>query len=516
MLGDPVVTLTGDDFIRDGAIIVEGPTITAVGTREELEGRGSFDRIVGSRHNAILPGFINGHFHSGGVGRRGLSQYTFERANLYAGGKRSIPSEEALFDAVAWSLIECIRGGQTCTVDFSYGLPLPQFGHEIILEAYAAVGMRGALGVVTRDQNLYAHGDERFLSSAPAPLSAEVRRSPLGYAWPTDRVFSVYADLVEKWDNYEGRLRVILAPDWTPACSDELYRRNRQLATEYGTGITTHCLETRSEMIFNLKRYGKTAVRRLYDLGILDQDVSLAHFVWATDEDLSILADTGAVAVNNPGSNLRLSTGICRLRDIIDNGGSVSVGTDSISFSESEDYFQELRLALYLQRCPGPVDAERVPSALALRHILEGGARAARFEGVVGALSPGMNADLLVVSTDRVNWPPGRYQDVPFLDVLLDRASAVDIRSVMIAGKLVLDDGHITTMDEKALAQRVVAYAAHRAAPSPEERRWARLARSLEPYVSEFYRPWSEIEIEPAYRYNAARSPTINVDRNWR
>ena len=93
----------------------------------------------------------------------------------------------------------------------------------------------------------------------------------------------------------------MLAPDWTPACSDELYKRNRRMADEFGTGITTHVLETKSEMMFNLEAHGKTAMRRLADLGVLGPD-GRAHFVWATDEDIAILADTGAVpAVEQPG-----------------------------------------------------------------------------------------------------------------------------------------------------------------------------------------------------------------------
>jgi 5-methylthioadenosine/S-adenosylhomocysteine deaminase len=159
----------------------------------------------------------------------------------------------------------------------------------------------------------------------------------------------------------------VTAPDWTPACSDELYARCRLMADEHDTQLITHVLETRAEMLFNLQEYGKTAVRRLADLGILTPATVLEHFVWVTDQEIGIFADSGAVASNNPGSNLRLSTGICRVRDIMDAGGRMAFGTDGISFSDREDFFTELRLASYLQRLPRDFERGRLDSEQLLR-----------------------------------------------------------------------------------------------------------------------------------------------------
>lgn len=513
VLGDPVVTLTGEDLIADGALVVEDRTIVASGPREVIEQQGPFDRVVGGPGHIVLPGFVNGHFHSGGAAFPGMAQYIFERANVSVHGNRSAYEEEDLYNAHALSFINCIRGGQTGAVDFSYGRPgMDLFGNTAILQAYKDTGFRGALGIVTRDQNKYVHGhDEEFLAMLPAELAAEVRESPMGYAWPTDEVVAAYRKLVAEWDRVDGRIRVLLAPDWTPACSDELYVLMRQLADEYDTGIMTHVLETRSEMVFNLKAYGKTAMRRLLDLGVLGPDVSVDHFVWATDEDISILADTGAVAVNNPGSNLRLSTGICRTRDIIDRGGRIMFGTDSISFSEREDFFQELRLALYLQRIPTYLDIGRLDSLTVLRAACENGALALRMEDQLGSLAVGKEADLILVKRDRVYWPPGKYAAMPVLDVLLDRADATDIDSVMIAGRLVLDQGVITTMDEARVRSKVEDAISQRVLEpqSPQHARWGQLGREVEPYVFEFFRPWAELPVEPAYVLNARVPPQV-------
>ena len=184
--------------------------------------------------------------------------------------------------------------------------------------------------------------------------------------------------------------------------------------------------------MFNVEEYGKPAVRRLADLGVLGPDFSCAHFVWVTDEELQIFADSGAIASNNAGSNLRLSAGICRTRDIMESGGRIAFGTDSISFSDTDAFFQELRLACYLQRTPERFEPRRLDTERVLRAAGTNGARGVQFEGQVGTIAPGALADLLVLKRDRLFFPPGRYDRTPVLDVILDRASAADLESVLI------------------------------------------------------------------------------------
>ena len=511
VVGNPLVVL-GDrtpGFVTDGALVVDGTTVSAVGTRTEMESLGPFDRTLGSDRHAVLPGFINGHYHSGSALSRGMAQYIFERANVHVHAMWSPVTEEDLYNAVLVNLMADVRGGQTGFVDLNYGRPgLPSFGYEAILQAYRDLGVRVALGIVTRDRNTLVHAaDEDFLAMLPPDLAERVRASSMGYAWPVDEVFDVYRDLVTRWDGHAGRIRVLLAPDWTPACSDELYLENRRLADEYGTGIMTHVLETRSEMMYALDSEGKTAMRRLADLGVLGPDVSCAHFVWATDEDIEILADTGAVAVNNPGSNLRLSTGIARVRDILDMGGRACFGTDNISFSDSGDFFQELRLAAYLQRKPGLLEVGRMDSEAILRAAAENGGRAIRFEPELGSLEPGKQADLVVLRRDRLFWPEERYAATPPLDVILDRASATDVSDVMVAGEPVLSAGGFETVDEESVRAAVAETALRIMGEGPDPGA-VKLGWDVDPYVLDFYRSWATTPMEPAAVYNAKYPPS--------
>jgi len=418
--------------------------------------------------------------------------------------------EEDLYTGVLWGLVNAIKGGQTSTVDMYYGRPgMTDFGCDAVLRAYEDAGMRTAFGLVSRDENLYVHEpNDRFLSSLPQDLAEEIRRSPMGYAWPVDDVMDTFSRLLARWHGRDDRIRIVTAPDWTPACSDDLYRRASRAADEHETGMITHALETRAEMMFNLERYGKPALRRLADLGVLGPTTVLEHFVWATDEELSILADSGAVASNDPGSNLRLSTGICRVRDIMDTGGRIAFGTDGISFSDREDFFQELRLACYLQRTPTVFERARLDSEVVLRAAAENGARALGMADRLGSLEPGRFADLLIVDRDRIMFPPGRYEAEPFLDVVLDRADAGDIDTVMAHGRVLMQGGRVTVVDETRLKVRFAEAVQRRVYRLPAQaQRWAELGRLVEPYVIGFYQRWYDTPVEPAYLYNPKRPP---------
>jgi 5-methylthioadenosine/S-adenosylhomocysteine deaminase len=509
VVGDPVVVLGAEVLIPDGALVIEGDTIVASGGRIELESMGPFDEVLGSSRHFVMPGFVNCHYHSELAIGPGLYQYVFERANVFIQGAVGTIDEDDLYAGILWGLVTALRGGQTATVDMYYGRPgMADFGCAAALQAYEDIGMRTAFGLVSRDQDIYVHEpNEEFLARLPPDLAQEVRASPVGYAWPVDDVMATYERLVAEWHGRDDRIRIVTAPDWTPACSDDLYRRCRRAADEHGTTMITHALETRSEMMFNLERYGKPALRRLADIGVLTPETVLEHFVWVTDDEVEIFADSGAVASNNPGSNLRLSSGICRVTDLLDTGGRVAFGTDGISFSDREDFFQELRLACYLQRQPRIFERHRLDSEQVLRAAATNGAQAVGMPGTLGSLEPGRYADLLIVKKDRIMFPPGRYESEPFLDVVLDRSHADDIDGVMVHGRVLMRDGRITIVDEDRVKDRF-AEAVQRIYRLPDDvARWVELGGLLEPFVIDFYQRWYAEPVAPAYVYNVGSSP---------
>ena len=269
--------------------------------------------------------------------------------------------------------------------------------------------------------------------------------------------------------------------------------------------MITHALETRSEMLYNLERYGKPALQRLADIGVLTQETVLEHFVWVTDDELRIFADSGAVASNDAGSNLRLSSGICRVRDIMDTGGRIAFGTDGISFSDREDFFQELRLACYLQRMPHTFERQRLDSEAVLRAAATNGARAL-----------GMAGSARIARSREVRRPVGRRQGADPVPARAVRPRALPRRGARPGRGLRhrRGDGARTGPDggrsghgrrrgsrEGAIRGRRCATAS---TGSPITCSGGRSSgRLVEPYVIDFYQRWYETPVEPAYVYNA-------------
>src|SRR5215467_11449091 len=215
VVGDPVVSLSAQTLIPDGGIVIEDGVIAAVGSRAVMQARGPFDRVFGSGDYFVLPGFVNCHYHSELAIGPGLYQHIFEKANVHIQCATGPIAEEDLYHGILWGLVTAIKGGQTATVDMYYGRPgLPDFGCETALRAYQDAGLRTSFGLVSRDQNTYAHeSDERFLARLPAELAAQVRASPMGYAWPVDEVMASFRRLAARWHGRDDRIRLVTAPD---------------------------------------------------------------------------------------------------------------------------------------------------------------------------------------------------------------------------------------------------------------------------------------------------------------
>ncbi len=490
--GRPVVAMGELGVIDDGAAIVEGSKIVAVGASSELEDMGEFDLVVGGPDHVVLPGFVNAHYHSECWTAPGLIDIIFELGNLYMGSGLIDATEEVIELLATLGLIHAAKGGQTTLLDVFYGRPwLPRHGADAVLRAYRQVGLRVGLAVTMRDRNRYAHeDDERFLSRFPDQLAEEIRSTPLGYAWPIEGQFELFHDLRDAWDDAERGVRVVLAPDWAPVCSDELYRRCVAASSELGVPLTTHVLETRAEFAWSAESGGGSAVQRLGSLGVMGGESSFSHFVWASDDDIARCAELGVTVVHCPGSNLRSAAGLCRLKDLQDAGCRVAFGTDGVSVGDTEDFFEELRLASYLQRQPGTFADHRLDSLEVLRGATEIGATAAGFGGIVGRIEVGMEADLLAVSKERIFFPEARYRDAKPLDVLLDRARASDIDVVMVGGRVVVEDGKTLLVDEDSIRARINELNEELYRPTPEASRRRELAQIMTPEIESLCERW--------------------------
>ena len=364
--GDPVIGMSsGIAPISNGAVIVEDGLVAAIGTADALADQGRFDEVLGSPGHVVLPGLVNAHHHGGRTFRSGLPELPFERRSLYlhlllAGG-----TEEGSYRNTLYSCMELLRNGVTSVaVVFYPNVALPEAGAEAVLQAYLDSGMRVAFAVAQRDRALYVHeDDDRFCATLPSVLAARLRASALGRysqrSLSNPEYFGLIRGLFKRWHGRDDRIRIDAGPDWFPSCSDELLIESRRFADDFGTNIQIHLLETRYEMLMARRWYGESAIQHLVGLGVLGPDVVCAHSVWVTDDDIAHYADTGAIAVHNPASNLRLASGVAPVRAFLERGASVAFGCDGLSLADDNDLLSDLRLA---DQLPHPGDRGRAAS----------------------------------------------------------------------------------------------------------------------------------------------------------
>ena len=220
IVANPVLTLDEQQpIVEDGALIVSGNRIEAIGPASELRGRGPFDEELGGPDVLAMPGLWNGHFHSEAAFWPGVFDHIFERASIWVHEAVHATDEDLIY----WSTLDLIaRSMKSETVgflDFYYGrLGMEHFGAQATIQAYIDSGARGALGLASRDQSKYVHGDdETFLDSLPADLADKIRGTVIGYAYPWEETAEAFRTLADDYmDAANGRFRMMLAPTGRP------------------------------------------------------------------------------------------------------------------------------------------------------------------------------------------------------------------------------------------------------------------------------------------------------------
>jgi cytosine/adenosine deaminase-related metal-dependent hydrolase len=197
--------------------------------------------------------------------------------------------------------------------------------------------------------------------------------------------------------------RILLSPSWAQAVTESFLARTRETADRLGkVPIHMHCLQTPIHKAFSLRRYGQTAVAWLDERGLIDERVSLGHAIWVTDRDIDILAARRASITTHPSCNLGMRNGLAPVYEMARRGVNVAMGLDDKTIDDDEDAVMELRMLHKLHRVPS---YDLATPALTAREVLAmgmlNGARALGFGGRLGALTPDLKADAILVDLDR-------------------------------------------------------------------------------------------------------------------
>ncbi|HSD55494.1 MAG TPA: amidohydrolase family protein [Burkholderiales bacterium] len=476
-----MILIHGGRVLRPGSFAVEALDIVVDGdTIADLVAPGTVKnesaQRVDARDRVIIPGLVNGHTHAqNGLAKGLFDRYTLElylNAVPWATGRRTV---EDKYLSAAICAAEMVRKGCTAAFDMFADFPMPTVeGVGAVARAYADVGMRASVAMMSADRTMFEAipGLADFL---PPRLRETALKAKLA---PHQEALAACRRVLESWGFDRERIRPALGPTIPHHCSDEFLAGCRDLAREFAVGTQMHVGESKPQAIVAGMRYGKTLVAHLDALGMLVPGFCVAHGVWLDDDDRARLADRGASISHNPGSNLKLGSGIADMRRMLDAGLNVAIGTDGVCSSDNLNAFEAMRLASYLSRVQDHPVERWVTSREALHAATEGGARALGFEKI-GRIERGYKADLVLLDLGALHYVP--LNDVVNQIVFCEDGTGVD--SVMIGGRMVLDRGRLTTVDLARLRAQAEEAVARLAAANAEQKA---LSEKLEPYVGQY------------------------------
>ncbi len=436
--------------IEGGALYEEGGRIVAVGTYEQLRKKYPHAISIGDPNYVVIPGFVNAHSHGRGFTTHQMGQpdepletRVIEFVIPSAGGGGDAESGAAInsgYDPYLDTLYACIKqiaSGITTTVHSQIYLDGPVGPYADItrkvVTAYRDSGIRCAFTLGIRDRNTFTFiDDDEFFSMLPADVGTTLGLRRGNYEMGFPEYYELLQALSEEYPEVEFQLS-----PWNPVwCSDALMEKISEASERDGWRIQTHLVETRYQAEYARKIYGKSTIARLKEFGMLSRRFSGAHCIWMDPGDIEIMKESEAQVVYNPSSNMRLGSGLASPRDFLDMGVPVAFGLDSLSMNDDEDYFQDLRLGQQIQNRSG-IDIEPIPAGTMFEMATRAGVQVAGIDGI-GSLAEGNWADVVLLS-----WPEieGGIAHHPLPDVMMRRAKASHVKTVIIGGKIFIRDG---------------------------------------------------------------------------
>lgn len=475
----------GSEVLRDGAVLVEGQFIREVGPQSELRAKYPGVPTAGGSDRMLLPGLINAHHHGNAVSpiHLGVADGPLELWLLARMGEKVLPA----YESATLAGINLLKSGTT-TVMLNH---VPRSARDIsesareIIRGFRDVGLRVCYSLSLRLQNrLMYRDDEVTLASLPADLATDLRALLGSSAVTLGAYFDFYDKLAAELSDVDRDVvRLALSPANVMWCSDEHLRELKLFADSGGHPIHMHLLETMYQQRHADETYGTTAVAHLYDLGLLDSMLSVAHAIWLTPEDIKMIAESGAQVCHNPSSNLRLRSGIAPIAALANSGAVIAIGTDAMTLNDDDDMIEEMRLVHWLHRQPG-LTARALSADEVLTMATVNSARAVNFAGEIGGLLPGYRADIVVLRLDRIGWSRLDETNGP-VEAFLRLASRRDIDAVVVGGTRIVEGGRVLTVDEDRISARLL-HEVRRDATSDERQR-AHIVGRLAPFAEEFY-----------------------------
>ena len=395
----------------------------------------SADREIDCSSCVVVPGFVNTHHHFYQTLTRNLP--AVQNAELfdwlvYLYEIWQHLDEEAVFYASLLAMGELLKTGCTTTTDHHYVYPHHVNADLVGMQFSAAekLGMRfsptrGSMSLSKKDGGLppdsVVQTEEKILADS-------------------ERVISRYHDTSEF-----AMHRMMLAPCSPFSVSESLMKDTVMMARNHGVRLHTHVAETHDENDFCLQTYGRRPLKLMEDCGFIGSDVSYAHGIHFDDQELKQIASTGTHIAHCPTSNMRLGSGICRVKEMISLGINVALAVDGSASNDSSDMLGEIRNALLLQRVH--YGAAAITTLDVMKMATENGAKLLGFEKV-GQIHEGWAADLAVFNVGKLEYS-GALSD-PLAAIVFSGYNH-GAEYTIVNGRITVEHGILTGFNESEL-----------------------------------------------------------------
>jgi guanine deaminase len=440
---DSILIRGGRLLDGQGDVLIRADTIVEVGKPQIPRDAKEID----AQGKLLHPGLVNAHMHGHGNLAKGMGdRWTLElllTAGPWITGNRSL---EDKYLGTLIGAAEMLMKGCTACYDLTAEFPTPSAeGLEAVGRAYRDAGMRAVVAPMVADLSFF-EAIPGLMGALPPALQKEVERLRLA---PSRTTLENIRQALHGWKFDRGEVRPAVAPTIPLHCSDEFMVGCGNLAREYGTGLHTHVSESKVQALAGLKKYGKSLAAHMDSLGLVGPNFTVAHGVWLDDEDMKRLGGRGASVAHNPGSNMRLGSGIADMRRMLECGINVGIGTDGANCSDNLNMYEAMRIASLASKVRGP-DWERwITTPEVLEAATAGSARALGFGDKIGRLAPGYKADIVFLDLDNVNWIP--LNDP--VNALVHTEDGSAVHSVMVGGRMVVQNRKLVNVDLARLAR---------------------------------------------------------------
>jgi len=422
--------------IKNCDILIEGSQIAEVGTN--LSPPESNTEIINAAGMVVVPGMVNTHHHFYQTFTRNLP--AVQNAELfdwlvYLYDIWRHMDADTVWWSTALASAELLKTGCTTSSDHHYLYP-EGIGADIMALQFDAAGRTGIRFCPTRGSM------SRSKKDGGLPPDTTVQSEDIILA-DSERVIKEFHD-----SNPHAMRKVALAPCSPFSVSEELMRQTAALAREHGIRMHTHLAETKDENDYCMQIYKRRPLQLMEDCGFIGEDVWFAHGIYFNDSEIDHLASTGTHIAHCPSSNMRLGSGICRVREMLDKDVNVSISVDGSASNDSSDMLGEVRQALLLQRVVGGASALNAKEAWKMAS--ENGASLLGFERI-GRIEAGWAADLAIFDV----------MDIPYVGALSDPAAALIFAGcnhktayTIVNGRVVVRKGRLVGIAEEELVAK--------------------------------------------------------------